>query len=44
MYDFAELPTGDKLCLRCVAEELAKAEDEIDVDKARRLVGTTSPS
>lgn len=37
-YDVAELPTGDRICLACVCEELAKAEEEIDVDKARRLV------
>lgn len=36
-YDVAELPTGDRICLRCVCEELAKAEDEIDVDRTRRL-------
>ena len=44
MYDYAELPTGDWLCIRCVAEELAKAEDEIDVDRARRLDGTAASS
>lgn len=36
-YDVAELPTGDRICLRCVCEELAKAEEEIDVDRERRL-------
>lgn len=43
-YDVAELPTGDKICLTCVAEELAKAEDEIEVDRARRLEGTAPAS
>lgn len=37
-YDVCELPTGDRICIKCVAQELAKAEDEIDVDKKRRLV------
>jgi hypothetical protein len=43
-YDFAKLPTGDRLCLACVCAELAKAEDEIDVDRARRLEGPRRPS
>lgn len=38
-YDTAELPTRDRICLRCVAEELAKAEEEIDVDRERRFAG-----
>jgi hypothetical protein len=41
-YDRLELPTGTHICLTCVAEELAKAEDEIEVDKLRRFAGTTS--
>lgn len=36
-YDTCELPTGDRICLTCVAHELSKAETEIDVDKERRL-------
>lgn len=36
-YDVCELPTGDRICLVCVANELAKAEAEIDVDRERRL-------
>lgn len=38
-YDTAELPTKDRICLRCVCEELAKAEEEIDVDRDRRFAG-----
>ena len=41
-YDVLELPTGTKICLTCVAEELAKAENEIEVDKRRRFAGTTN--
>jgi hypothetical protein len=37
MFDYALLPTGDRICIHCVAEELAKAEEEIDVDRERRL-------
>lgn len=40
-YDVLELPTGDRICITCVAQELAKAEDEIEVDKRRRFAGTT---
>jgi hypothetical protein len=39
-YDVLELPTGDRICITCVAEELAKAEDEIEVDERRRFAGT----
>lgn len=41
-YDVLELPTRTRICLTCVAEELAKAEDEIEVDQQRRFAGTTA--